>query len=198
MDQMSRELLGPNLYLAINNAFWFLYDHWYFVIVLVAVGFTKGQRSWFLRRDGNQCMFHYKKGNRWVRCKRRVKLQAHHIIPRGWASENMGEEFPLNAASNGIILCSKHHVNDGGELSQEFVVHPDNLSAQHSYQAGNKEAYKEMMDKRREKNLAGVPYWNTRWDWMFRRLVDKANSRHGAQYPNDKFPPNNRRGENGR
>lgn len=184
------------LYWFLNDSWFWLVDHWYFALVLVSVvGFTKNQRKWFLRRDGNQCMFHYKKGGRWIRCNGKRNLQAHHVIPRGWAGLNMPPDFALNSRENGIILCSQHHVNEGGHLDSTFVVHTDNEQARREYQAGNTDAYHEMMAKRKALNERGVPYWNTAWDWLFRRLIDKANARHD---PSDKFPENRNRTSNGR
>ena len=154
------------------------------------VGFTANQRQWFLERDGNRCMFHYfdLKTLRWKRCDQTTDLQVHHIIPRGWAKHHMPPNFQLNGSMNGITLCKCHHVGSDS-------VHPDTYQANVSYRKGNKKAYEVMMTNRKKMNQQGIPYWNTRWDWMFNRLVRKATLKFIRKNP---YPANGNRGNTGR
>lgn len=152
------------------------------------VGFTKKQRDWIKQRDGNRCqMFTYRNG-KWVQCPVTVGLQVHHIIPRGWAEKHLPEGFNLNSSVNGICLCGFHHV---GKSS----VHPDTYKAKLAYQAGNKDAYREMSERRKVLNEQGIPYWNTQFDWLFQRRIKKLNLKMLKTKP---YPTNSRRGNNGR
>ena len=47
------------------------------LLFLSVNGFTPNQRKWFLRRDGNRCMFHEYDGKKWKRCKNTDNLQVH-------------------------------------------------------------------------------------------------------------------------
>ncbi len=154
------------------------------------VGFTQNQRSWFLKRDNNQCQFHYFDITRlrWVRCGCTTHLQVHHIIPRGWARLHMPKNFQLNGPMNGITLCEMHHVGKGS-------VHPDTHQAKVLYSAGKKDAFDRMMKARAELNNKGIPYWRTTWDWMFNRLARKATLKFIRLNP---YPANGNRGNTGR
>lgn len=156
-------------------------------------GFTQKQRRYFLERDNNRCMFHQKIGGKWVRCSETRNLQIHHIVPRGWARENMGLDFPVNSPENGITLCRKHHVGWGMGHQFRTCVHTDNESARISYSRGNKKAYHEMMDVRVGKCRKGVPYWNTEFDWQFMRMAKTQTEKF-----NKPFPQNGNRYANGR
>ena len=108
-------------------------------------GFTQKQRLWFLERDGNRCMWYDKILGVWVRCKGNTELQIHHIVPRGWARENMGLDFPVNSSDNGITLCRKHHV--GWYMGHQYknCVHTDNEATRIAYSNGDKSAYQKMI-----------------------------------------------------
>lgn len=153
------------------------------------VGFTNAQREWFILRDGG-CQFHWfdLAKMRWVRCPSKTDLQVHHIVPRGWATMHLPVSFQLNGSHNGICLCKYHHVGKGS-------VHPDTYEALLKYQAGNKNAYKQMMEARRLLNEQGTPYWCTKWDWMFSRIARKATAKFVKTHP---YPINGNRGNTGR
>lgn len=152
------------------------------------VGFSPKQREWFLERDGHRCQHRHFNGFKWVQCQVTSGLQVHHIIPRGWARNHLPKTFPVNGANNGITLCEFHHVGKGS-------VHHDTFLARQAYQEGNKNAYNEMSARRKELNEKGEPYWNTRWDWMFNRVVKKKNVSFLRKHP---YPQNGKRGLNGR
>lgn len=152
------------------------------------VGFTQKQREWFLARDGNRCQFHYFNGIKWARCKNTSNLQIHHIIPRGWARLHMPKNFQLNGSMNGITLCTEHHVGQKG-------IHPDTYQAKTQYRAGKKDAFDNMMKRRKELNLQGKPYWRTTWDWMLSRICRKATLKVIRKCP---YPVNGSRGNTGR
>lgn len=151
------------------------------------VGFTQLQRDWFKARDQNRCQFHYFNGLRWVRCSATTGLQIHHILPRGWAKKHMPVSFQLNGSMNGITLCENHHVGKQG-------VHPDTFEAKKNYGA-DKQAFDKMMAHRRTLNDKGIPYWETRWDWMFQRITRKATLKFIRANP---YPANGNRGNTGR
>lgn len=152
------------------------------------VGFTDNQRKWFHQRDGGRCQFRWFNGLRWVQCSERVHLEVHHRIPRGWAMMHMPKNFSLNGSMNGIVLCQNHH---RGQKS----VHPDTFLAQKKYNGGNKKAFDEMMQERAKLNQRGQPYWVTRWDWMFERVIRKNTLKFIRAHP---YPVNGNRGNTGR
>lgn len=157
-------------------------------------GFSSKQRQWFLRRDGNRCMFYqYDVGfKRWVRCKNTEELQIHHILARGWCATHMPRQFHVNGPTNGITLCRYHHVGN------TRAVHPDTWEALQEYRKGDKGAFSKMRQDREIKNHIGVPYWNTQYDWQFSRLAHKFTSRHLRKNKLDKYPSDKSRGLNGR
>ncbi len=162
------------------------------------VGFTQNQRAWILRRDGNRCQFHRNVCGVWVRCRNTQNLQVHHIVPRGWAARHFPHKFPINGSLNGVTLCDQHHVGDVDYEDETYVIHPDTAEAKRGYRNGNKNAYNDMMDNRRTLNEKGIPYWNTTWDWMLARIAKKQTARYTRKNPDDKYPTNGRRGNNGR
>ncbi len=153
------------------------------------IGFTQNQRQWFLERDGHRCQFRWFNGLKWVQCGYTDGLEIHHILPRGWAKMHMPKNFQLNGSMNGITLCGhKHHCGAEG-------VHPDTFRARKEHREGDKEAFKKMMEARRKLNLAGQPYWVTKWDWMFVRIARKSTLKFIRSHP---YPANGNRGNTGR
>lgn len=153
------------------------------------VGFSSSQRAWFLEAYGHRCAFYSKIRGKWLRCRNTDRLQLHHIYPRGFYRENMHPDFNVNGSQNGIILCEDHHVG-------KFGVHPDTYRARLAYRGGDKNAFNEMMDIRKELNKAGIPYWNTCYDLMFIRTNQRFVGRYHAK--KFKYPSNGNRGLNGR
>lgn len=153
-----------------------------------AKGFSDAQRRWFLARD-QRCQFHYVLDGHWVRCNNTEHLEIHHIVPRGYASRHYPEDFPLNGAYNGIVLCKLHHT------MSPTGVHPDTFKAHNDYVNGNKNAYNEMVQKRYELNKKGIPYWNTQYDLQFVRIVEKANVSFLRTHP---YPDKGKYGKTGR
>lgn len=192
------------LYITGVGIFWLYWNGYWItnpmigVFVASVVGFTQNQRAWVLRRDGSRCQFHYNVGGVWVRCRNTQNLQVHHIVPRGWAARHFPHKFPINGSLNAITLCDQHHIGDVDCEDSIYVVHPDTAKAKREYREGNKGAYNDMMKNRRELNEKGVPYWNTRWDWMFNRIAKKQTAKYTKSNPDDKYPKNGRRGNNGR
>lgn len=150
-------------------------------------GFTKKQREFFLDAYGHQCAFHWKQNGKWIRCKNTKRLEVHHIYPRGWCRVNMSRRFPVNGIQQGIVLCRHHH----------WWVHPDMSPAMQEYRRGNKQAIKQMMERRKELNQKGKPYWNTQWDLLFLRLNKRFVGRY-TQRTKRKYPQNGNRYANGR
>ena len=70
---------------------------------------TKKQRDWVLERNGGKCQYCWKdEGGKWHRCGRSDCPEVHHIIPEGFANENVKSMDP-NSPENLITLCSAHH-----------------------------------------------------------------------------------------
>lgn len=158
------------------------------------VGFSPKQREWALMRDDRRCSFQIPFLGFWRRCKNTHELQAHHITPRGYAKRHYPKDFPVNGANNIIILCRSHHCAFMADGDYKLTVHPDVEEARLAYPR-NKNSYKEMMDKRRYLNERGLPYWNTTWDSMFHRWVQKHNISFLRDHP---YPDNGTRGITGR
>jgi len=155
------------------------------------VGFTEKQRRWFIEMAGGQCeAYHFNILKfKWERCKNRNRLQVHHIIPRGWAKLHMPKNFNLNGAMNGIVLCELGcHCGSRG-------VHPDVAEAHEKYRKGHHQAFDEMMKKRAELNRKGIPYWSTRYDFLYSRIARKRTLRVIKAHP---YPANGNRGNTGR
>lgn len=161
------------------------------------VGFTKNQKTWFLARSASsnngvpRCeAYHFNVFRfRWERCASTKNLEIHHCIPRGWSRLHMPLSFQLNGSMNGIVLC-----RDGCHCGKNGV-HPDTYEARMQYRDGDSDAFNKMMRKRKALNLKGVPYWDTKYDWMFARIVRKATLKFIRANP---YPANGNRGNTGR
>ena len=158
------------------------------------VGFSERQRSWFLLRDGGRCAFYIPFLGFWRRCRNTRDLQIHHVVARGYAKRHYPTDFPVNGANQGVSLCKSHHCGYLADGDYRFVVHPDVEEARLDF-ATNKNSYKEMRDKRRILNESGIPYWETRWDFMFQRYIQKHNIQFLRDHP---YPDNGTRGVTGR
>jgi len=72
-----------------------------------------------------------------------------------------------------------------------FVIHEDNIVALQEYRKGNKQAFKEMVEKRNALAEEGIPYWNTDHD---AEMVEWAKERtDNAVIRGWKFPTVKRR-----
>lgn len=151
------------------------------------VGFTQKQRRFFLDAFNNRCGFHTKANGVWLRCVNTTELEVHHIVPRGWCKLNMRKSFAVNGIRQGIPLCRYHH----------HQVHPDMKPALKAYREGNKQAFEQMMERRKRLNEQGRPYWNTEWDLLFIRLNLRFVGKFTAKFK-QKYPINGRCGLNGR
>ena len=70
---------------------------------------TKKQREWVIERNGGGCQYCWKgEDGKWHRCGKSDHLEVHHIIPEGFANENI-ESLDPNTPENLITLCSTHH-----------------------------------------------------------------------------------------
>ena len=150
------------------------------------MAFTKRQRDWIVDRDGNKCMFHEKKGNKWIRCNSQKSLHVHHIVPQLWSEVNLSD-WCGDIPSNGVTLCKFHHA---GSMNS---VHPSGYVASLEY-ARDKQAYQKMQETAESSSVKGVPYWKTDWDWMFTRIARRKTHSYvllvpwpenGAKKPND-------------
>lgn len=161
----------------------------------IAIGFTEAQKRWFRERDGYRCQMHWVENGRWVRCKN-TDVQIHHIIPRGWASMHYPVGFPVNGMNNGICICASCHVGKNiGITNPPHVIHIDNIIAENAYRKGDKNAYKKMFEQRLRLSEKGIPYWQTQFDMMLMRIVQKENGRFSRVKP---YPKHRKYGVNGR
>lgn len=145
-------------------------------------GFTDKQKQWFRQRDGHQCsMFVYKEGE-WQRCPNFEYLHVHHVTPRGWYDEHSGKTWDVNDKTNGICLCSNHHVGKYADFSDMYVIHPDMRDFFHRYREDDI-TYDYVRDRRNDLAKRGIPYWNTMHDWLFYRLVQYRNRQFDKEYP---------------
>lgn len=161
-----------------------------------AIGFTLPQKKWILERDGFRCQMRWVQNGKWVRCNNRFGLQVHHRVPRGWASAHYPSDYGINDCSNGITICSCHHIGEGVDNENApHVIHRDNIHAKREYRKGNKRAYDEMIENRKNLTRRGIPYWNTEYDEMFARIIARENERFLKKKP---YPKHRKYGVRGR
>jgi len=152
-------------------------------------GFTKAQRTWILKRDKRRCSFmtYDAAQEEWVRCKNTKRLQVHHITPRGFYDCHLrGCGWDVNSPENGIMLCAFHHVGEGTlDEHKPYVIHWDTREAHRTYKGkGRGNSFERMKANRVEFNQKkGRPYWNTRWDWLFKLLVAVRNKNFRRPFP---------------
>ncbi len=149
----------------------------------VVTTFTPKQRAWILRRDRNQCVMRRYVNGKWRRCPNKDHLQVHHIIPRHWCEVHLPPDFPVNGPENLATLCPYCHVGRGMEFPYLDCLHPDVPSALRRYQSGDKEAFKNLKLDRQMQIDSGMPYWNTRFDWLLMNIVRKSNLTQQTPYP---------------
>lgn len=164
------------------------------MVIVKVRGFTKAQRRWILERDGHQCSFKtFLEGKGWVRCPNRTRLQVHHITPRGYyAFHLLGCGWDVNSPENGVTLCAFHHIGEGAQNKDKpYVIHWDVRLARRNYRGkGPNNSFEKMKVRRMELNQKyGRPYWNTRWDGLFRLVATERNKRFRKSYPGPTNPP---------
>ena len=141
MRHLTQELLNPNILIPLSSALFF------------AVALTSRERLSILERDDFKCQFPmYSERRGWHICgygskSNSTNLHCHHLETQ----RNGGNNDPRNL----LILCKMHHTH---------VIHPDVWEATQAYRAGNKDAFKEMIEKREQIIADGEIYWNDSWD----------------------------------
>lgn len=138
------------------------------------VELTKKQRNWVIERDDNRCNFplHWTDDS-YDRCGRRRlfnEVHVHHIVPYSWASRRLGwEAEEINNPYNLITLCKDHHFAyvHGTDMRDIFQQYRD-----------NRQAYQIMFERRRRLTDQGIPYWDTQWDDVFKRIAEGRTDRH--------------------
>lgn len=121
----------------------------------------------FHKKDCNDCDHQARDGSR--------HLQVHHIDPR---SEGGSSTDPENL----ISLCPGDHIGrrcDGSiqDPSQEFVVHPDNVTALRKFRGGNKNSYNEMVQEREQKKKRNEEWMNHDHDAEMRETAEENSKR---------------------
>lgn len=158
---------------------------------------------WILERDGHQCAFmtYDPERKEWVRCPNTAHLQVHHITPRGFYSHHLRWcGWDVNSPENGITLCTFHHVGQGAQNKDKpYIIHWDVRTARRNYRgSGPNSSFERMKARRVELNQKyGRPYWNTRWDWLFRLTVGERNKKFKRLYPAQKNAAYMKNGEKG-
>lgn len=161
----------------------------------IAIGFTEAQKRWFRERDGYRCQMHWVENGKWVQCKNTV-LEVHHLVPRFFASLHYPAHFGINSMNQGVCLCPLHHVGKGLQtVNAAIVIHRDNIVAQLAYQKGDKDAYKKMFKQREWLAERGKIYWDSSWDMMLWRIIQKANGSFAQKHP---YPKHRKFGLRGR
>jgi HNH endonuclease len=140
------------------------------------VELTDKQKNWVRDRDDNRCNFptHWTDSS-YDRCGRRrlfTEVHVHHIVPYSWAARRLlwtPEE--INNPYNLITLCKNHHFAyvHGTDMRDIFQKYRD-----------NKDAYREMFARRRKLTDEGIPYWDTQWDDIFKRIAEGRTDRYVA------------------
>lgn len=155
----------------------------FFVVMMAGWGgIGKLQRKWILERDsdehGPRCQHRSFRNGRWVQCERRDGLHIHHIYPQR-ANKRWSPHKDPHRPENLITLCGDDHHNG------PQGVHPDMSRALDRYRDGDKQAFEDTMKGRQALVDAGEVYWNTKWDWLYSKIVKRRNAifSRGNPYP---------------
>ena len=108
-------------------------------------------------------------------CKSLVKINIHHIKPRGYCIKVL--EINPNVPTNGIPICVFHHIigNQSLPMTREFqeVLHLDSAYAQKNYKGSKRPTtFDRVNDQRRRLSDAGCIYWWDRWDQYLAELAE--------------------------
>lgn len=140
---------------------------------------SKSQREWVHERDSYVCqmpvLFVPNTSVTTSICGREGD-EVHHIWPkRAMVYQNAGNP---HTQDNLILLCRMHH----------HQIHPDLIEALLQRKQGNLLAIEELFEQRLHMLSIGLPYWNTSWDNLLRKIVQKRNIQFDYKYPKHKFP----------
>lgn len=144
------------------------------------IEFTKPQRQWILRRDGNECQFPFEHECHGV-------LHVHHILAQLYGREHLGLSIEqVNTPENAITLCQAIHVGLLTVRPDARMLHPDHRTALWKYQTEHdKDAFHNVSQTHWEMTLQGKKYWFFENDDILRavavsntRLFEKKDSRY--------------------
>ena len=160
-------------------------------------GYTQKQREWFHRVYNDECHFPlYSERLGWYLCRSGHDLQVHHVFPQGmWKVERHTDP---NLASNGILLCARHHVGREYYGTLDWynevveVVHPDITWALRQYGTLGKEAFNRVFQGRHDLEAHLQTYWNTDWDRALEMVVEETVPKYIHNHPEDPFPHKSR------
>ena len=141
---------------------------------------TKKQREWIFRRDNYECQFIILTGDEPRKCKSKKNLQIHHIVPVDWSYEVL-KQTPeeVNRPENLITLCEYHHMK---------YIHPDyGIIARRNY-FYDEESYKKVEQWHKALAQAGIPYWITIWDEIFKIIARIRTFKYLKEHPDDPYP----------
>ena len=146
------------------------------------VGFTSGQRE-FVKRAYQEvlgfagCVFPvWEEGEGEYRyCKSLVKINIHHIKPRGYCIKVL--KINPNVAPNGIPICVFHHIigNQSLPMTREFqeVLHLDSAYAKKNYNGKIRPTtFDRVNEQRRKLSDVGRKYWWDLWDQYLSELAE--------------------------
>lgn len=115
------------------------------------------------------------------------ETQWHHIQPIGETSrlDSQGS-WAYNQPRNFVPLDKINHIGIN-KNDDDFVAHLDTQEALMNYK-GDKSAFYEMGQKRRELTNMGLIYHNPDYDTYFRDLADRVVTKYTADFPDDRWP----------
>jgi len=100
------------------------------------------------------------------------RLEVHHVSPQGKEKDMCIPEAVRDRPENVITICYQAH---------QVIVHPDMEDARREYRNGNKHAFNDVFEKRRELIARGEPYWNTVYDAAMLQRAKELTARATAR-----------------
>ncbi len=137
----AQEFLNPEFLTAVSASLFF------------AIALTQKERLSILERDDFKCQFPmYSEKRGWYQCGWGSRGESHNLHVHHLATQRNGGN---NSPRNLLTLCKTHHTK---------VIHPDVYEATLAYRAGDKQAFKKMIQKREQIIADGEQYWVSDWD----------------------------------
>ena len=153
---------------------------------------TKRQREWVKRAwdtvyhapDGKHiCGFPVLKHEKFYLHGPVPKVEIHHLVARGWASQVLGwSERQINSPLNLVPLCPYHHNGRGIPLEDLqddgrviFTIHPDMEVARRTYTGKeHPTTYDYAFEQREEMMRRFEKYWNDDWTQALLRKAEET------------------------
>ncbi len=147
---LAQELLRPEFLTALSAS------------LLFAIALTQKERLSILERDDYKCQFPmYSEERGWYICGRGSREDSHNLHVHHLDTQRNGGS---NSPRNLLTCCKTHHT---------MVIHPDVYEATLAYRAGDKQAFKKMIEKREAIIADGEEYWVSEWDIAMKERADE-------------------------